>query len=545
MKKVKVLFLAANPSGTNPLKLDEEIRAVNEKIRSSDYRDFLSLVSVWAVRPDDLLQSLNEHKPQIVHFSGHGSRIGEIILADKNGQANPVSETSIKALFSVLKDNIRLVVLNACYSKIQADAIKEIVECVVGMNTAIGDQAAITFAASFYRAIGFGRSVKESFDQGKVALMLEGIPEANTPELLCKQGVDPAQVYFLSPQIPVLNVSHPIEHPSLQVVPSVVADSQQLEFSLDNGEKIYCEPVPFASGGESKFFWSSDRKYVVKLFYRPDLQIENRLRALLGRYNVVQDSAYWDELFNWPLAIVKQPSLGVVYPSVKQYDLRELSWYLSPRQRQLLTTKFSVEELGTLENYVTVAIKMAQIVNRLEQYGLVHLDLWQRTFLTNVSSERIVLIDNDALMIPGLPSPHILSPLQCMAPELVAQITSPGREIVPSQVTVRHTLATLIYWLLLKRHPLIGPINHSPDPDIDEAMMFGERALFIEHPNDLSNRPLKLVTPYTSYFAPPVKRLIERAFIDGLHTPEKRPTAAEWIQALLEMKDMLSTIHSQ
>lgn len=193
--KVKVLFLASNPVGTEHLKLDEEVRAITEKIRASEYRDLLEFVSVWAVRPDDLLQALNEHKPHIVHFSGHGSSAGEIILLDSSSKPKPVSTRAIKALFTAMKDNICVVLLNACYSKQQAEAITEVIDCAIGMNSAIGDQAAIVFAASFYRAIGFGRSVQEAFEQANVALMLEDISEENTPELLVRAGVDSCKVF--------------------------------------------------------------------------------------------------------------------------------------------------------------------------------------------------------------------------------------------------------------------------------------------------------------------------------------------------------------
>lgn len=201
MNKTKILFLAAYPDAS-PLKLDEEIRAITQKIRASEYRDTLELISAWAVRPDDLLQTLNEHKPHIVHFSSHGSPSGEIILVDENlvnGKRVPkaVSPAAIKALFKALKDNVRVVLLNACYSQIQAEAIKDIIDCVIGMNSAIGDPAAIAFAASFYRAIGFGRSVQEAFEQGKVALLLEGIPEENTPELLHRSEIDPTTVFLI------------------------------------------------------------------------------------------------------------------------------------------------------------------------------------------------------------------------------------------------------------------------------------------------------------------------------------------------------------
>ena len=91
MNKIKILFLAANPASTSQLRLDEEIRAITEKIRASEHRDSLELISAWAVRPDDLLQLLNMHKPHIVHFSGHGSQAGELLLADSGGEARPVS----------------------------------------------------------------------------------------------------------------------------------------------------------------------------------------------------------------------------------------------------------------------------------------------------------------------------------------------------------------------------------------------------------------------------------------------------------------------
>ena len=200
MKPIKVLFFAANPTGTTPLKLDEEIRAITQKVRASAQRDLMNIKSVWAVRPDDLLQSLNEYKPQIVHFSSHGSSKGEIILLDSNGKPKSVSAAALGALFKTLKDNVRVVILNTCHSRAQAEAIIEHVDCTVGMNAVIGDQAAIIFAASFYRAIGFGRSIQEAFEQGKVALMLEGIPEDTIPELLYKSGVDPRELFLLDSQ---------------------------------------------------------------------------------------------------------------------------------------------------------------------------------------------------------------------------------------------------------------------------------------------------------------------------------------------------------
>ena len=199
--KQKILFLAANPTGTTQLALDEECRQITEKLRAADHRDLLELITRWAVRPGDLLQHLNEHRPHVVHFSGHGTPTEEIVLLDKDKLPKTVPAPALKQLFATLKDNIRVVVLNACFSKSQASAITEAVDCAIGMKKAIGDDAAIAFAAAFYQAIGFGRSIKVAFESGKSALMLAGIPEEETPELLCRKGVDPAALVLIEPDL--------------------------------------------------------------------------------------------------------------------------------------------------------------------------------------------------------------------------------------------------------------------------------------------------------------------------------------------------------
>jgi hypothetical protein len=200
MNKVKVLFLAANPRSKQPLHLDEEIRQITAKVRAAEYRDSLELVSRWAVRSDDLLQALLEVKPHIVHFSGHGSNAQELILLDDRGNPKPVTKEGLVHLFRTLKDNVRVVVLNACSTQPEAKSIAKIIDVVIGMSKAIGDEAAAVFAASFYRAIGFGRSVEEAFELGKAALLLEGIPEAKTPRLHVREGVDVAALTLVGPK---------------------------------------------------------------------------------------------------------------------------------------------------------------------------------------------------------------------------------------------------------------------------------------------------------------------------------------------------------
>jgi hypothetical protein len=70
--KHTILFLAANPVGTDRLALDEEARAIQEELERSGHRDQFEFVTRCAIRPLDLLRELRKLKPTIVHFSGLG-----------------------------------------------------------------------------------------------------------------------------------------------------------------------------------------------------------------------------------------------------------------------------------------------------------------------------------------------------------------------------------------------------------------------------------------------------------------------------------------
>jgi hypothetical protein len=198
-EKIKILLLSANPIKTNLLQLDEEMRAITQKIRAAEHRDLIQIVTAGAVRPDDMLQAMNEHRPHIVQFSGHGSDNDEIFLCDEADRPKPVSKDALVALFDSTRSNVRVVMLNSCYSKAQAEAIVSVVPCAIGMNDTIEDKAALIFAASFYRAIAFGNSVGTAFKQGIAALKLEGIEQDDIPELITCDGVDPSEIYVVKP----------------------------------------------------------------------------------------------------------------------------------------------------------------------------------------------------------------------------------------------------------------------------------------------------------------------------------------------------------
>lgn len=225
---IRILFFASNPAETPILQLAEEIRTIQDRIRLADERNSLELIPVLAARPDDLVQQLNRYKPQIVHFSGHSNETGEIIMMDQNGRSKPVSQLALKETFRILKDNIRVVVLNACHSATQAEAISTVIDCAIGINSAVCDDIAIAFAATFYGALGFQKSVQDAYDQGKASWLLEGGRGNETPELKVRPGVDPKMLFLIEPAdtnpVPASGPTSPILPPT-QYIPMEKKDA--------------------------------------------------------------------------------------------------------------------------------------------------------------------------------------------------------------------------------------------------------------------------------------------------------------------------------
>lgn len=188
-----ILILAANPKGTSPLRLSEEVREIQRGLERSQHRDRFVIEQHWAVTPTDVRRALLGSRPQIVHFSGHGLGYETVPtdpdapegLAFENeaGKTHLVSTDAIASLFSLFTTHVECVVLNACYSTVQAQAIVQHIPFVMGMKREIGDQAAIEFSIGFYDALLAGESVPAAYKFGCNAIQMAGIPEHLTPVL--------------------------------------------------------------------------------------------------------------------------------------------------------------------------------------------------------------------------------------------------------------------------------------------------------------------------------------------------------------------------
>jgi hypothetical protein len=221
MNKHTMLFLAANPLGTDRLALDREARAIQVELERSGHRDRFELVTRWAAEPLDLLRELRRLKPTVVHVSGHGGQVvqagarpdgsayrdvvvddgrdredeqGGLFFQGSDGRPQRVSAKALQETFGAAGASVQVVVLNACYSSAQAQALLAHVDCVVGMRSAIRDDAARSFAIGFYGGLGERESIAAAYRQGCAAISLEGLPDAARPQLAVRDGVDAEQL---------------------------------------------------------------------------------------------------------------------------------------------------------------------------------------------------------------------------------------------------------------------------------------------------------------------------------------------------------------
>jgi hypothetical protein len=184
VNKRSILFLAANPLDTGRLRLEAEMRDIEEGIHRASQREEIDFRAKLALRIRDLSRSLLDTNPQIVHFSGHGSGADGIVLENNEGDSVLVGTEALGNLFALHQETVQCVVLNACYSSEQAEAISRHIPFVVGMTNAIDDAAALAFAVGFYDAIGAGRAYEEAFLHGQNAIELHGLPGRELPLLL-------------------------------------------------------------------------------------------------------------------------------------------------------------------------------------------------------------------------------------------------------------------------------------------------------------------------------------------------------------------------
>ena len=166
---VNVLFVLSNPRGSDSLRLNTEMRAIQESLRLSRQRERIRSRTLPAATADDLRRALLDEPYQIVHLAGHGAPHG-FLLEDAQGQPHMVSQEALAWHFGNYRQTLRCVLLNACYSLTIGQGIALGIPNVIAMSGAVYDQAAIEFSRGFYDALGAGADIERAYREGLSAV---------------------------------------------------------------------------------------------------------------------------------------------------------------------------------------------------------------------------------------------------------------------------------------------------------------------------------------------------------------------------------------
>lgn len=192
---IKILFLNANPQAETQLQTSQEMHEIEQRLVASAYDAHFDLCFRLIDRFDELQEALLHYKPDIMHLNSRRNNAGNGILFPDDMGVNTVTSEAVKTLFCKLKDKVRCVVLNSCYSVAQANAIAECVDCILGISEDLADPAYLEFITTFYQNLSNGYSVQSAFDSARDCIDVDN----QSLLQLFTHRVDPHFVYLVVP----------------------------------------------------------------------------------------------------------------------------------------------------------------------------------------------------------------------------------------------------------------------------------------------------------------------------------------------------------
>ena len=166
---LRILGMVANPADQAQLDVAVEKERVEQALADLRTDGLVELTWLDGQGWRDLHRALRRQQWHIFHFIGHGGfdrlqNEGYLLFADTQGNSRRMTAASLGRLLGD-HDPLRVVLLNACeggqsgddvFSSTAATLVRSGIPCVLAMQYAITDAAAIEFARTFYEALADG-----------------------------------------------------------------------------------------------------------------------------------------------------------------------------------------------------------------------------------------------------------------------------------------------------------------------------------------------------------------------------------------------------
>jgi DNA-binding helix-hairpin-helix protein with protein kinase domain len=187
-----------------------------------------------------------------------------------------------------------------------------------------------------------------------------------------------------------------------------------------------------------------------------------------------------------------------------------------------------------------MGFELADAFLRVHSLGLCYRDINFRNILFHPDDGHILICDNDNIGIDGSRG-GVYGVEWFMAPEMIIRLLDKAWETHPNRRTDLHSLAVLLFELLMGGHPLDGLRSDDYDTfDRPERMdLFGPRALFVYDPDDRANAPIpgfhQNVIDNWPVYPQFIRDLFTEAFTVGLRDPDARVPESVWRKAMVRL----------
>ncbi len=173
---LRVLCLLAGPDALDQLRLRSEYQIILDAARQRGPRELIVTANP-ASRRNDIVREILAVRPDIVHFSGHGTSDGRLIFEEEDGSLGLVPATALASVLRLLPGGLSCVVLGSCYGGTYSDLLLGPARSVIGCLNALADDAALEFTRGFYTALAVGdpgMDTARAFDAGLAQMQIRG-----------------------------------------------------------------------------------------------------------------------------------------------------------------------------------------------------------------------------------------------------------------------------------------------------------------------------------------------------------------------------------
>jgi DNA-binding helix-hairpin-helix protein with protein kinase domain len=180
-----------------------------------------------------------------------------------------------------------------------------------------------------------------------------------------------------------------------------------------------------------------------------------------------------------------------------------------------------IQRKSSYHHFLLAAFRLSRAVAVIHSHGMTHCDLSLGNVFMDPADGSISIIDCDNLACGDYLPPKVAGTPGFRAPELMGAQPSPTIE------SDRHSLAVLLFYLSMLRHPFVGSMGPDCNPTgKTEEEAFGKKAIFTDHPNNKGNR-FKGGLPF-EFLPSSLRQMFVEVFTEGLVAPTLRHTARVW-----------------